>query len=699
MNDFYLTFDSVGFFNTTLFTGALIYLLARAARNSPVNIWMVAFQAMWLIASLASFISVSWLDPRSIYAWYGGLSAFVAAPLYLQVLYRFHGLYRQREARRVWRITAGATLLGLAWAVYATLGDRAFFSMPAQLYVFDNAARAAAPITILSSLQHLWAVTLLIRRRRTAGAIARRQHLILMLLSAGSLVATWIGFVALFIPKVWALYYFIIIAGSIVGLLVYFLLFVSSARTATLLDRIQGLAFSAVTLVSVVVGVVFLGVFDREIQQLRAVTVNELRKFSGAERLAQLPEFVQYVTLRPANAAEAETLLYAAPGADPFALTPGHFSKRSEQPFAYRMADPRNALTYYIEYLYRDGDRRYRIGFRYVDARIIMHELTLYLLGATVVIAAGVMTLLPWAYRRFIATRLDLLLAAIQRVNRGDFNVRVPIKTRDEIGDITRNFNRMTSSVRRLLEKQERLTALEKELQIARSIQLATLPARSPAIQGLRITGSYTPMDAIGGDFYDYLSAPRGLGVLVADVCGHGIPAALGASMVKIAFAGQSAIASEPHRVLSAMNAALIGRLQHSFLTAAYAYYDFDTRSLMYSSAGHPPPLLHRRSSDEFHELFSPGLGIGIRAESEYKSNLIELVSGDRLALFTDGIVECRNQHDELFGDDRFRNFLAEHADSDPDQLSRACLERLRRWSRLDGGFEDDFTLVLVDVL
>ena len=117
--------------------------------------------------------------------------------------------------------------------------------------------------------------------------------------------------------------------------------------------------------------------------------------------------------------------------------------------------------------------------------------------------------------------------------------------------------------------KEEKLLAVEHELETARRIQQSILPNQVPAIPGLEIAARYIPMTAVAGDFYDFIQMEGDrLGVLVADVSGHGVPAALVASMVKIAFAGQSDRASDPAALLSGMNEVLHGRVQRQFVTA-----------------------------------------------------------------------------------------------------------------------------------
>ena len=134
--------------------------------------------------------------------------------------------------------------------------------------------------------------------------------------------------------------------------------------------------------------------------------------------------------------------------------------------------------------------------------------------------------------------------------------------------------------------------AVNNELEMARHIQLSILPSRPPAVPGLSVAARYLPMTTIAGDYYDYLPIDeKHLGILVADVSGHGAPSALITSMLKIVLAEQAPHASDPAKVLGGMNDALCGKFARHFVTAAYVFLDLEKGVLRYGGAGHPPLL------------------------------------------------------------------------------------------------------------
>jgi sigma-B regulation protein RsbU (phosphoserine phosphatase) len=244
------------------------------------------------------------------------------------------------------------------------------------------------------------------------------------------------------------------------------------------------------------------------------------------------------------------------------------------------------------------------------------------------------------------------------------------------------------------------LLAIQKELETARQIQLSILPHEIPRVRGLDIAARYIPMTSVAGDFYDFLVVDENhIGILVADVSGHGMPAALIASMLKIAFAAQAANAAHPEQVLSGLNLALCGKFQHHYVTAAYVYLDLEKRTLTYAGAGHPPLLLCGKSAG-VQEVCENGLFLGKFDFATYASVELPLAPGDRILLYTDGIPETENPAQVAFGDERFQQVLAEVQSGSADQFADHLLTELARWSGLGPGEElnDDLTMVAIQV-
>jgi sigma-B regulation protein RsbU (phosphoserine phosphatase) len=255
-------------------------------------------------------------------------------------------------------------------------------------------------------------------------------------------------------------------------------------------------------------------------------------------------------------------------------------------------------------------------------------------------------------------------------------------------------------SARRIFANEERLLAINKELEIARQIQSSTLPRTTPTFAALEIVARYVPMSAVAGDFYDFLAVDdQHVGILIADVTGHGVPAALIASMLKVALAGQAAHAHDPARVLTGLNASLCGKFEEHFVTAACLFVDLEKRLVRYSAAAHPPLLLASRGAGKMQEIEENGLMLGMFPDAAYSSVEIRVGPGDRCLLCTDGVFEAKNAAQEEFGKSRCEKFLATRLDTPPALFADELLRAIADFSGNNSGRaqEDDITLLVLD--
>jgi phosphoserine phosphatase RsbU/P len=244
------------------------------------------------------------------------------------------------------------------------------------------------------------------------------------------------------------------------------------------------------------------------------------------------------------------------------------------------------------------------------------------------------------------------------------------------------------------------LLTIQKELETAREIQLSILPEEIPKIGGVDIAARYIPMTSVAGDFYDFIVVDeKHLGILVADVSGHGMPAALIASMLKIALAAQESHAADPAQLLLGLNQALCGKFQRHYVTAAYLFLDMLKGTLRYAGAGHPPLLLWSRS-EGVRALEENGLFLGKFPQAAYSFVELPLKAGDWALLYTDGIPETTNPLQIEFGTDRFKHFLETEQSTSADHFADRLLKELSQWSVRDSGedSDDDVTLVAIHV-
>jgi serine phosphatase RsbU (regulator of sigma subunit) len=202
------------------------------------------------------------------------------------------------------------------------------------------------------------------------------------------------------------------------------------------------------------------------------------------------------------------------------------------------------------------------------------------------------------------------------------------------------------------------------------------------------------PASEVAGDFYDFIELANGtLGIFIADVSGHGVPAALVASMLKIALATQIENASSPARILAALNTLFCGRLERQFITAAYVHIDPAAGTLVVASAGHPPPIL--RHGENSAEVVAAGVVLGRFRDARYEELTRQFAGGDTLVLYTDGVTETANRDAEMWGDERLRTTITSHDDS-TGALAMRIVNDVKDWRGTDSPPDDDVTLIVV---
>jgi len=245
----------------------------------------------------------------------------------------------------------------------------------------------------------------------------------------------------------------------------------------------------------------------------------------------------------------------------------------------------------------------------------------------------------------------------------------------------------------------QQLLAINNELELARQTQLSILPKDTPRLPGLEIAARYIPMSAVAGDFYDFVMVDeKHVGILIADVSGHGLSAALVASMLKSALPAQLPHASDPARVLSGLNQALFGKFEAHYVTAAYVFVDMANNTVSYAGAAHPPLLWWHANTQHASECLENGLMLGPFRDSTYSAMTFALEKGDEIILVTDGILEARDSSGDQFGMDRLRTTIESNHALSANAFADALLAGLSTWSEttIGPGQTDDITLIVL---
>lgn len=236
-----------------------------------------------------------------------------------------------------------------------------------------------------------------------------------------------------------------------------------------------------------------------------------------------------------------------------------------------------------------------------------------------------------------------------------------------------------------------------RELDEAREIQAGLLPRSLPTLTGFALAAHWQPAREVAGDYYDVV--PLGVdrvALCIADVTGKGMPAALLMSNLQATVKTFAATAESPDALCRRVNRIMATNMAPGrFITLFYGVLDAASRTLAYTNAGHNPPLLLRHDGT-CETLETGGLLLGAFPEADYGQARIELRPGDRLVLFTDGLVEAENATRELYGDDRLLETLRRHASDSAEELQRRILAAAAE--HCGGEFQDDATLIVVAV-
>jgi len=253
------------------------------------------------------------------------------------------------------------------------------------------------------------------------------------------------------------------------------------------------------------------------------------------------------------------------------------------------------------------------------------------------------------------------------------------------------------SNIMGLRLEQERIERerIEQELEVARSIQQASLPKEVPTLEGWQISPYYRPAREVGGDFYDFhLLSDGRLGLVVGDATGKGVPAALVMSTTcgMLQLAARVLDSPSPGEVLAQVNETLVARIpQNMFVTCFYAILDPKSATLRYANAGHDPPYISR-SGEYAEELRARGMPLGLLAEMEYEEQGVSLGEGESVLFYSDGLVEAHDPQGEMFGFPRLMALVAEHGEKG--SLGAFLMEELYAFVGEGWEQEDDITLL-----
>ncbi len=258
-----------------------------------------------------------------------------------------------------------------------------------------------------------------------------------------------------------------------------------------------------------------------------------------------------------------------------------------------------------------------------------------------------------------LTRNLTSLTEAVDRIAHGDYRARVPVRSKDEIGELASAFNKMAEDVEHHQQAAIEQERLRRELELGRKIQNDMLP-REPMLFGLtQVQGVSIPAREVGGDFFNYFALPNGqVALIVGDVSGKGVGAALLMANIQASLRTRLALGQSLAAIAEAIDEELADTATtRLYVTLFLGLFDPATRRLLYVNAGHNPQFV-LRPNEPIERMVATGIPIGLLSGRGYEQREVELASGDLLFFYTDGCVEMEDESDEMFGAARLESLL-----------------------------------------
>jgi sigma-B regulation protein RsbU (phosphoserine phosphatase) len=290
------------------------------------------------------------------------------------------------------------------------------------------------------------------------------------------------------------------------------------------------------------------------------------------------------------------------------------------------------------------------------------------------------------------------LYVGTKKVETGDFSHRIPVRAKDQLSELASSFNGMTKHIEQLIADVKEKEKLESELEIARQVQAQLFPKEVPKLKTLELAGVCNPARVVSGDYYDFIPIEsRGAAVVLGDISGKGISAALLMASVQAAMHAQLSMGSAEDvstaTIVTRLNRQLYANTPpEKYATFYFAVYDDKDSRLTYTNAGHLAPILIRNG--EAIRLEPNGTVVGLFPEFPFEQVDVQMQPGDLLAAFTDGITESEDASEEQFGEDRLIELLRRNVDLPLDEIIQSVMDAVAAWAH-DPSSRDDITMLL----
>lgn len=334
-----------------------------------------------------------------------------------------------------------------------------------------------------------------------------------------------------------------------------------------------------------------------------------------------------------------------------------------------------------------------------------------------IILTIMIIVVISMSVNRVIISPIIQLTKTVNNFSEKNFNVRSDLDLENEIGILGDTFNSMAQIIEDYSEHLEDIVEkrtnqlnklnkelfiaydqMKKELKIAQKIQESIIPKNLDDFKNIGIGGYYMPMALLGGDYYDvYKIGENKLGIVIADVCGHGVPASLITIMAKVLFNNYSNKDKTTGEIITMINDELLNIMgEIEFLTAFFGIIDFDSGMLHYSNAGHPEILI-LKPNNNFINLTANSPIIGFCKNVDFLTESIKIGNGDKLILYTDGVIEARNKKNDWFGIERLKECVYKNKHLPAKELVTKISKEIYD-HKGNNILEDDIAMLIIDI-
>ena len=357
------------------------------------------------------------------------------------------------------------------------------------------------------------------------------------------------------------------------------------------------------------------------------------------------------------------------------------------------------AVVYGEEYLcsYRFVEGYYIVGAMPKFEAMFMKEVSVYVnTFMEILIFAALFILIYFLIKKIIIDNLRKINKGLSQITNGNLNVTVDVRSNEEFASLSDDINQTVGTLKRYIK--EAAARIDKELEFAKQIQCSSLPTVFPKSNSFKLYAEMITAKEVGGDFYDfYMLNDSTIAFLVADVSGKGIPAAMFMMRAKTVIRDLAERGLDPDEIFTIANEKLCENNEAGmFVTAWLGIIDTKTGLMKFANAGHNPPLLKRNGEKFEYMKTRSGMLLAGMEGMKYRKNSLQLMPGDKLYLYTDGVTEATDNNTELYGEERLLDFVNSLETVEPESLCKLIKEEVDKFVGTAPQF-DDITMLAIN--